>query len=146
MGEYVYSVWIRATPAQVWRSYVDPNRIPEWQTGKPLIEDMRGVPGEAGSTYVSRRGMLAARTTVVTSAAPARLVTRTDAYFGMQFELTSRLADRAGGTHLELTAKTRWPPRRRIMGGVVDRVILNPREADKELTNLKSIIEREAAK
>ena len=145
MGEYVYSVWIRATPAQVWRTYVDPNRIPEWQTGKPLIEDAHGVPGEPGSSYVSRRGPLAARTTVVTSAVPARLVTRTDAYLGMQLELTSRLTDRAGGTHLELTAKTRWPPGRRMVGRVVDRIILNPREADKELTNLKSIIEREAA-
>lgn len=145
MGEYVYSVWIRATPAQVWRTYVDPHRIPEWQTGKPLIEDVRGVPGEDGSTYVSRRGPLAARTTVVTSAAPTRLVTRTHAYLGMQFELTSRLSDQAGGTHLELTAKTRWPPRRRMVGKVVDRVILSPREAEKELTNLKSIIEREAA-
>lgn len=145
MGEFVYSVWIKATPAQVWRTYIDPNRIPEWQTGKPVIGDVRGAPGEPGSTYVSRRGPLTARTTVLTSAVPAQLVTRADAYLGMQLQVTSRLTDRAGGTDLELTAQTRWPPGRRLVGKLVERAVLSPREAAKELTNLKTIIEQEAA-
>jgi len=144
MGEFVYSVWIKAAPARVWRTYVDPNRIPEWQTGKPVIGDLRGAPGESGSTYVSRRGPLTARTTVLTSTVPAQLVTSTDAYLGLQFEITSRLADRAGGTDLELTAETHWPPGRRLVGKLVERAILSPREAAKELTNLKTIIEQEA--
>jgi hypothetical protein len=127
MGEYVYSVWIKATPAQVWETYVDPARIPEWQTGKPVIEDVRGDPGEPGSTYVSRRGPLVARTTVLTSDVPSRLVTR------------------AGGTYLELTAETHWPRGRRWVGRLVDRVILSAREADKEFRNLRTIIERKAA-
>ena len=98
MGELVYSVWIKAVPAQVWRTYVDPNRIAEWQTGKPVIGDMRGPPGEPGSTYVSRRGPLAARTTVLTSDAPAQLVTRIDAYLGLQLKLTTRLTELAAPT------------------------------------------------
>lgn len=146
MGEYVYSIWIRANPAEVWDMYVDPRRIPEWQTGRPVIEDVRGDPGDPGSTHVSRRGPLRARTTVLTSAAPALLVTRTDAYLGLQLTLTSRLTDRAGGTDLELTAEAEWPRKRRLVGRVVDRVILNPRQAHKELQNLKAIIERNAAR
>lgn len=142
MGEYVYTVWIKAAPAQVWSTYVDPSRIPEWQTGKPVIEDVHGGPGEPGSTYVSRRGPLAARTTILTSVVPVRLVTRTEAYLGLEFELISRLTRLAGGTELELTAQTRWPPGRRLIGRLADRIILSPREADKELTNLKRIIER----
>lgn len=145
MGGYVYSIWIEATPAQVWHTYADPHRIPEWQTGKPVIEDVHGAPGEPGSTYVSKRGPLAAQTTVLTSTAPVHLVTRTEAYLGLQFELTSRLADRAGGTDLELTAETHWPPRRQTLGRLLERVILSPREATKELTNLKTIIERNGA-
>ena len=144
MGEYVYSVRITATPAQVWRTYVDPHRIPEWQTGRPVVEEVRGVAGEPGSTYLSRRGPLTARTTVLTSTAPTRLVTRTDAYLGLQLEVTSRLTDRAGGTDLELGARTYWPPGRRLVGRLVERVILSRREAEKELANLKAIIERSA--
>ena len=145
MGKLVYSVWIEAAPSQVWRTYVDPERIPEWQTGKPVIGDVRGAPGEPGSTYVSKRGPLTARTTVLTSAAPTQLVTSTDAYLGLQFEVTSRLTARAGGTDLELTVETHWPPGRRTVGRLVERVVLSDREAAKELINLKAVIEREDA-
>lgn len=145
MGELAYAVWIEAAPELVWRVYVDPYRIPEWQTGNPVIEDAHGGPGEPGSTYVSRRGPLRARTTVLASDAPARLVTSTDAYLGLEFEVTSRLAERAGGTDLALTVVTHWRPRRRLVHKLVERAILSRREAHKELTNLKSIVEREAA-
>lgn len=145
MGDYEYTVWIEALPAKVWSTYVDPHRIPEWQTGRPVIDDVHGTPGEPGSTYTSKRGPLVARTTVVASTAPVRLVTRTEAYLGLEFDITSRLTDRAGGPDLRLTTETRWPPGRRLLGRLVDRVILNPREADKELRNLKTIIERNDA-
>lgn len=42
MGAVDYSVWIKASPEQVWRVYVDPSRIPEWQTGSPVIEEVHG--------------------------------------------------------------------------------------------------------
>ena len=145
MGEIVYSVWIKAAPFEVWRTYVDPHRIPEWQTGRPLIGDVRGAPGEPGSTYVSRRGPLTARTAVVTATVPTELVTSTEAYLGLQLVVTSRLTARAGGTDLDLTAETRWPRGRRLLGVLVERVVLSPREAAKELRTLKTIIEREAA-
>ena len=44
MGVLEYSVWIAATPEQVWRTYADPTRIPEWQTGKPVITEVQGRP------------------------------------------------------------------------------------------------------
>ena len=49
MGEREYSVWIKAGPEQVWQVYVDPRRIPDWQTGRPVIGDVQGVPGRSGS-------------------------------------------------------------------------------------------------
>ena len=143
MGVLEYSVWIKAAPEQVWGTYVDPSRIPDWQTGRPVVEDIRGVPGEPSSTYVSRRGRLTARTMVLTADVPRELVTRTDAYFGLQFEVTSRLSSRAGGTDLQIRAATHW---RRPLGPVakiVELAILSPREAHKELATLKALVERE---
>lgn len=58
MGVLEYWVWIGAAPERVWRTYVDPAHIPQWQTGKPVIDEVTGAPGEPGSTYVSRRGPL----------------------------------------------------------------------------------------
>lgn len=43
-----YTVWIEAAPELVWRMYVDPDRVQEWQTGKPVIDDVHGGPGELG--------------------------------------------------------------------------------------------------
>lgn len=143
IGELAYAVWIKAAPELVWRIYVDPHRIPDWQTGKPVIEDVHGGPGELGSAYVSRRGPLVSRTTVLGSDTPTRLVTRTEAYFGLELEVTSRLIERAGGTDLKMTVETHWRPRRRLVTKVVERAILSGREARKELAYLKTIIERE---
>lgn len=142
MGAFEYSVRIAATPAEVWRTYVDPDRIPKWQTGRPVIEQVQGEPGEPGSTYVSKRGPLRARTEVLTSSPPTRLLTRTHAYLGLQFEVTSQLTERSGGTDLQLTVGTVWPPGRRLLGRLIERAVLSSREAAKELQNLRTIIER----
>jgi uncharacterized protein YndB with AHSA1/START domain len=82
MGTADYSVWIEATPEQVWRVYVGPSRIPEWQTGSPTIEEVRGSGDQPGSSYVSRRRPGAAHTTVTEVDTPRRLMTATEAYFG----------------------------------------------------------------
>ena len=145
MGVLEYSVWIKATPEQVWQTYVDPHRIPDWQTGKPAIVDVQGASSEAGSTYVSKRGPLAARTTVLTADVPRELVTSTDAYFGLRFEVTSRLGERSGGTDLQLRVATRWRRGFGPVAKIVELAILNPREARKELANLKALVEREAS-
>ena len=50
MGAVDYSVWIKASPEQVWRVYVDPSRIPEWQTGSPVIEEVHGSADQPGSS------------------------------------------------------------------------------------------------
>ncbi len=133
MGVLEYSVWIQAAPEKVWGTYVDPTRIPDWQTGKPVIGEVQGAPGEPGSRYVSRRGPLAARTTVLTADVPRELVTRTDASFGLEFEVTSLLSERSGRTDLQLRAATRWRRRWGPVAKIVERVILIPREARKGL-------------
>jgi hypothetical protein len=65
MGTIDYSVWIQASPEDLWRIYIDPIRIPEWQTGSPVIEHLHGSGDQAGTTYVSRRRPGAARTTIM---------------------------------------------------------------------------------
>jgi uncharacterized protein YndB with AHSA1/START domain len=55
MGTIDYSVWIEASPEDVWSVYVDPMRIPEWQSGSPLIERVDRSGDQVGSAYVSRR-------------------------------------------------------------------------------------------
>jgi uncharacterized protein YndB with AHSA1/START domain len=145
MGVLEYSVWINAAPELVWRIYVDPTRIPDWQTGKPVIGDVQGAPGEPGSTYVSRRGPLVAHTTVLTADAPGELATWTDAYLGLQFEVTSRLSERSGGTDLQLRATTHWRRGLGPVGRIVELAVLSPREARKELAMLKTLVELEAS-
>jgi len=145
VGVLEHSVWIEATPEQVWGTYVDPERIPAWQTGRPVIRDVRGAPGEPGSTYVSRRGPLAARTTVLSGRKPRELVTRTDAFALLELEVTSRLRERDGGTDLQLRVTTHWRRGFGLFARLVEPVILNPREARKELAHLKTLVEREAS-
>jgi uncharacterized protein YndB with AHSA1/START domain len=139
--ELSHAIWIDAAPELVWRAYADPSRIPEWQTGRPVIEDVHGGPGEVGSTYTSRRGRLVARTTVLESDRPTRLVTSTDAYFGLTLDVISRLTEQDGGTDLELAVRTRWARRRPLVEALVERAILSGGEARKELMNLKAIVE-----
>jgi uncharacterized protein YndB with AHSA1/START domain len=143
MGLLEHSTWIEATPEQVWQVYADPTRVPDWQTGKPVIEDVHGPLGEPGSSYVSRRGRLAARTTVVSAVPPQELVTRTDAYLGLSIEVTSRLVARSGGTDLQLRAVTQWRRRLGPVARLVEMAILSPGEARKELANLKALVERQ---
>ncbi len=142
MGAANYSVWIRSRPEKVWRLYVDPSRIPDWQTGSPVVEDVRGAGGEPGTTYVSRRGLGAARTTVVEAVPPRYLLTRTHAYLGLQLDLISELTPEGDGTLLELSARTEWPRRRALLGKLIELVILSPLEARKELARLKTLVER----
>ena len=142
MGSLDMSVWIKATPEQVWRVYVDPSRTPDWQTGKPFVSRVEGAPGEVGSTYVTRRGRLSATTVVLSAEGPSELVTSTDAALGLQLEVTSRLEEQPGGTELRIHARARW---RRNLGPIarlVEMAILNSREGRKELANLKSLVEQ----
>ena len=145
MGVLELSIWIQAAPERVWRTYVDPARVPEWQTGSPVIRDIRGAPGEPGSTYVSKRGPLAARTTVLTADFPREVVTTTEATLGLRFELTSRFSARSGGTDLLLHVATHWRRGLGPVGRLVELAVLNPREAHKELARLKALVESEAS-
>ena len=144
MGVLDHSVWIHAQPEDVWSVYVDPARIPEWQTGSPVIIDIRGAGDEPGATYVSRRGPVAARTTVLEAETPHRQVTRTEAYLGLRFDVVSQLRPDGDGTRLNLRVETHWPRGLGLFGRIVEFAILNPREASKELANLRALVEREA--
>ena len=144
MGSAEFSIWLDATPEQVWRIWADPVRIPEWQTGNPLIEDVEGPVGRTGSSYVSRRGRLVATTRVLNADPPRELVTTTDAYLGMQMDVISLLVEGSGGTDLQLLVTTRWPPRRRLLGRLVELAVLNGREQRKELAFFKQLVETEA--
>ncbi len=144
MGEREYSVWIKAAPEQVWQVYVDPRRIPEWQTGRPVIGDVQGVPGRSGSTYLSKRGPLSARTTVLTSRAPARAGDE-DRHLPRPPARGHLAAPRAVGRHRPGASRgdalASWTRPDRY---VVELAILNPGEARKELAHLKTLVEREA--
>ena len=143
MGTFEHSVWIKARPEDVWTIYVDPSRLPEWQTGSPVIGDVHGKGDQPGSTYTSARGPGTARTTVLAAVPPRRIVTRTVAYFGLKFDVDTRLEHEGNGTMVRLQAETRWPRGLGLVGRVVERAILGKSEARKELANLKALIERE---
>lgn len=86
-----------------------------------------------------------ARTVVVAARAPRELVTRTDAYLGLQLEVTSRIIERADGTDLRLAVVTHWRRRLGPVAELVEPAVLNPREMRKELALLKALVERERA-
>lgn len=144
MGIAEYSIFIHAAPDVVWATYADPSRIPQWQTGSPSIEDIHGGRGEPGASYISKRGPLSARTTIIESDPPRRLLTRTDAYLGLRFDVESQLLSSGDGTRLILRAETWWPRPLRLISKVIELAILNSREATKELQNLKTLIEQTA--
>lgn len=141
MGAIQYSVWIQTTPEELWGIYVDPTRIPEWQTGSPVIEEICGAGDQPGSTYVSRRAPGAARTTVIEADNPRLLKTSTEAYFGLRFDLTSTFTREAGGTLLQLHAETHWPRGLHLFGRLVEAAILSRRQSEKELARLKRLVE-----
>jgi len=143
MGVLEYSVLISARPEHVWPGYTDPLRIPEWQTGSPVILDVHGTGDTPGSTYVSRRRPGSARTRVLEAEQPRRLVTRTEVSLGLRFDVISWLEAEADDTRQSLRAETRWPRGLGLLGRLVERAILNPREAERELTNLKALVEGE---
>lgn len=144
MGAFEYSEWIKAPPEDVWRAYVDPARLPEWQTGSPVIADIHGPADRPGSTYTSTRRPGTARTTVLSADPPHRIVTSTAVYFGLKFDVDSRLQPEQDGTLLRVRAETHWPRGLGLMGRLVERAILSGSEARKELANLKALVEREA--
>lgn len=145
MGRVEFSLWLDATPEQVWRIWADPWRIPDWQTGSPVIEEVEGPVGLAGSSYVARRGRLVATTTVLNADPPSELVTITDAYLGLQMDVISRLVESSGGTDLFFRVTTRWPRGRRLLGRLVELAALNAREQRKELAFFKELVESETA-
>ena len=135
-----YAIWVKAAPEAVWSAWTDIDLIPRWQTGRPRVVGVSG-DGGVGTTYTVRRGPSTSRTTVVVAEAPSRYVSRTAALLGLRFELEARLTPEDGGTRLALEARTAWPRGLRWFGRLVEAFVLNPSEAERELANLKAIVE-----
>lgn len=134
MGVLEYSVWINATPDWVSRKYVEPARIPDWQTDKKPAIEIAKASLAPGSTYTSRRRPLVARRTVLTADAPKELRTRVDAFLSLQLEVTSRLIRRSG---VQAALASRYAPRRTGAAATVlsqgsSRCIPGPPEAQKK--------------
>ncbi|TMF05047.1 MAG: SRPBCC family protein, partial [Chloroflexi bacterium] len=102
MATHRYSIWIDAKPELVWEIFTEVDRIPEWQTGGPVVTDVSGRGDMAGTTYAVRRGPGVAHTTVLEAIRPSRYRSRTDAYLGLWFETIALLVSEKGGTRLDL--------------------------------------------
>jgi uncharacterized protein YndB with AHSA1/START domain len=140
MGTLRYSIWIDAEPESVWAAWTDLGLIPGWQTGSPRVADVTG-DGGVGTSYSVRRGPTSSRTTIIVAEAPSRYISRTSALLRPRFDLEARLTPERGGTQLALEARTRWPRGLRWFGRGVEAIVLSPREAERELANLKAIVE-----
>jgi hypothetical protein len=124
------------------RIYVDPSRIPYWQTGSPVIEDISGAGDEPGTTYVSRRGRGTSQTTVLEAVRPRHLVTRTGAVLGAAARTHFEAHVRGRRHPARAAARTKWPRGRALLGKLIEVVILNPSEARREPARLKTLVGR----
>jgi hypothetical protein len=66
---------------------------------------------------------------------------RTEAYLGLSFDLTTNFLPEKGGTRLQLQAQTHWPKGLGLVGRLVEFAFLNGREANRELERLKVLLE-----
>lgn len=141
MATHRHSVWIDAAPDQVWEIFTDLDRIPEWQTGEPVVFEATGRGDVAGTTYAVRRGPAVAHTTILECVRPYRYRSRSAAYLGMSFELVVYLVPQRDGTRVELEAQTHWPIGMRHIGRLVEAVVLSGHEAHREMERLKLLVE-----
>ena len=146
MAVLKYDIWIEASPDDVWAVYTDLDRIPEWQTGAPRVAEANGSGDVVGTTYLVRRGPMTSRSTITAADAPAHHASHTQAVLGLTFDLVADLTAADGGTRIALEARTEWPRGLRLVGRAVESALLSEREAVKELTNLKTLVEREAGR
>lgn len=142
MGSHRWTVWIDAAPEKVFDVYADINRLPEWEVGVRRISDITGPGYRPGTTYAVRYGPFASRSEVLESERPSRLVTRTAGVFGLRARGTSELVPEDGGTRLTIQYETTWPIR--WLGRVLEKAMLNPSVLQRELSNLKALVERES--
>lgn len=140
MGILRYSIWIDAKPDAVWSAWTNIDLIPRWQTGHPRVASVTG-DGGVGTSYSVHRGPSESRTTVVVADAPSHYVSTTQALLGLRFDLDAQLTREQGGTRLALEARTAWPTGLGWLGRGVEAFVLSPHEAERELANLKTIVE-----
>jgi len=141
MATHRHSIWIDAAPELVWGIVTDLDRLPEWQTGGPVVTEASGRGDVAGTTYAVRRGPTVAYTTVLEATGPTHYRSRTNAYLGLRFDTITRLAPENGGTRVEFAAHTSWPRGLRLLGHLVEAVVLSGHEARREMERLKLLVE-----
>jgi uncharacterized protein YndB with AHSA1/START domain len=141
IGTHEYTVWIDASPEKVFDIYADVNRLPEWEVGIREVKDVTGPGDRVGTTYAVRYGPFSSRSEVVEAKRPRRLVTRTSGVFGLRGLGTSNLTPEGRGTRLDILYETVWPYR---WLGVLEKAMFNPGTLERELDNLKALVEREA--
>jgi uncharacterized protein YndB with AHSA1/START domain len=141
LATHRYSIWIDAAPELVWEIFTDLDRIPEWQTGGPVVVEASGRGDVAGTTYAVRRGPGIARAMVLEAVRPFEYRSRTSAQLGLVFETIAHLVPEANGTRLELEAQTHWPLGMRLLGRLVEAVVLSGHEGHREMKQLKLLVE-----
>jgi uncharacterized protein YndB with AHSA1/START domain len=140
MGTHRWSIWIDAEPERVFDVYADINRLPEWQVGVRKLSDVTGPGDRPGTTYAVRYGPFASRSEVLEAERPYRLVTRSSGVFGLRARGTSELDPEGGGTRLTIQYETTWPLQ--WLGRLLEKAMLNPSILQRELNNLKALVER----
>jgi uncharacterized protein YndB with AHSA1/START domain len=109
MGRYTMSRDIAATPAQVFAAFTDPAIAADWMAAE-TIRDVSGPLDQAGSTYtLVIRGPWRFHTTVVRSEPWTIHETMHRGRLGASARMVASLAERDGGTHLELLTEYTVP-------------------------------------
>jgi uncharacterized protein YndB with AHSA1/START domain len=125
MGSYTLRRHILASPAQVYRAFVDPALAADWLDASGIV-DQRGALDVTGSTYtLVIRGPWRFRARVLRAEPPRVHETTGDAPLGGWFRMLATLQEVDGATELELLTEYtvplgpigRWIDRRWIEPG-----------------------------
>ena len=141
MGEYRFSILIRATPERVFDAFTDLDRMPEWVGGVTSVTDRTGPVDQPGTRYTVRFGRMRSPTEVLDAERPRRIRTR----FGnliLKGESDVTFEPDADGTRLTQMFRTRG-----IVAAIFARIFASGSFAGSfqgELEAFCRIVEREA--
>ena len=105
MGEYSFTVHVKAPPELVFDLFTDIDRMPEWIGGVSRITDVTGPAGEAGTSYTVWFGRMPSPTRILAATRPSHVRSR----FGnrlLRGEMEAELDAEGGGTLLTQRFKT----------------------------------------
>lgn len=76
MGEYSFTVHVKAPPDTVYRLFTDLDRMAEWVEGVTRVTDVSGPPGRTGSSYTVWFGRMRSPTRILEADPPHRITSR----------------------------------------------------------------------